>query len=141
MLRTTLVSAAAALALAVPVVSAEAAPAPTARSADAILGHWKGKVYGDNGAPAGYAAKVHIYRKNGTLHGHVTYPDYCSGKWVYLGKWNGWRHFKEKITKDPGAATCVTPVKAKVKRKDAKLKVVWTEPKTGDQGHMLAHRI
>lgn len=71
--------------------------------------------------------------------GTIVYPDYCSGKWVYKGKSDGWFKFTEKITKH--ADICVSPVRVKVKRKDAKLRVVWTEPKSGDSARMLAKRI
>ncbi|MFC4786754.1 hypothetical protein ACT8ZV_19920 [Nocardioides sp. MAHUQ-72] len=119
--------------------AAEAAPAP-ARSATSITGQWKGAVQGDDGGPAGYTAKVTITRKDGKLHGKVVYPDLCSGNWVYKGKKNGWFRFREVITKDPGAATCVSPVAVKTRRKGEKLRVVWREPESGDTGYMTAHR-
>ena len=120
---------------------AEAAPTTHARSATSIAGTWKGGVYGDNGGSAGYPAKVRIFRKDGTWHGKVTYPDVCSGKWVYKGKRNGWFRFREVITRDPGPRSCVSPVAVKTRRMGAKLRVVWREPDTGDTGYMTAHRI
>ena len=112
-----------------------------ARTATGITGTWRGGVYGDNGGSAGYAAKVSVVQRDGKLSGKVAYPGYCSGKWVFKGKANGWFKFREVITDDPGAPTCVTPVAVKVRRDGAKLRVVWREPSTGDTAHMLAHRV
>lgn len=139
MMQRTLAAAVAAVLMCTVTPSADAAPTPDTRSATSITGKWKGAVYGDNGGPAGYAAKVTITRGDGTYHGKVVYPNVCSGKWVYKGKKNGWFRFREVITNDPGGR-CVSPVSVKTRRKLAKLSVVWREPSTGDTGHMLAHR-
>ena len=142
MITRALATAAAAVLLCSAATAAEAAtPGADARTATGITGKWKGGVYGDNGGSAGYPAKVTITKRDGKLHGHVVYPDYCSGKWVYRGKKDGWFRFREVITKDPGAQTCVTPVNVKTHRVGAKLRVVWTEPSTGDSGYMNAHRL
>jgi hypothetical protein len=123
--------------LSAPIV-AEAAPTVDARAGTNITGAWKGGVYGDDGGPAGYTAKVTITKKHGTYKGTVSYPGQCSGKWVYQGKKHGWFTFREVITH--GSDRCVSPVAAKAKRTGAKLKVVWREPTTGDTGHMTAKR-
>ncbi|PUA80743.1 hypothetical protein C7S10_13425 [Nocardioides currus] len=131
---------AAAAALVGPTVAAEATVAEQARS---IAGSWKGGVYGDNGASAGYTAKVTI-RKNarGRWTGRVSYPGMCSGKWAMRGKSGGAVKFVERITRDPaGGVTCVSPVNAKVRREGAKLRVTWTEPRSGDSATMLAKKV
>lgn len=137
MMRTTLVAVATAAALIAPVAGANAAVAERSAS---IAGSWKGSVYGDNGAPAGYAAKVKLKKNaSGRWTGKVTYPGICSGTWAFRGKSGGAFKFREKITNDPaGGATCVSPVNVKAKREGAKLRVTWTEPRTGDSGTMLA---
>lgn len=139
MIRRTLVAIAATAALVAPSAGADAAVAERGAS---IAGVWKGNVLGDNGAPAGYAAKVTI-KKNakGRWAGKVSYPGFCSGTWTFKGKSGGAFTFREQITKDPaGGATCVSPVNAKVKREGAKLRVTWTEPKSGDSATMLAKK-
>ncbi|MGB0100627.1 MAG: hypothetical protein WBP61_10125 [Nocardioides sp.] len=110
-----------------------------ARAKPGVTGTWKGGVYGDDGGPAGYPAKVKITKRGGKLHGKITYPGYCSGKWVYRGKKKGWFTFREVITR--GEGTCVSPVSVKAKRVKKKLRVIWREPQTGDQGTMKAHRV
>ena len=70
MIRTTLVAVATAAALIVPVTGADAAVAERGTS---IAGTWKGGVYGDNGAEAGYTAKVTL-KKN------------AQGRWVGHGE-------------------------------------------------------
>ena len=144
MLRHTLVAGIATVALLAPTAGAADAHTTSAttghaRAGTGIIGTWKGGVYGDNGGSAGYPAKVRIFKSNGTLHGRITYPGVCSGKWVFRGKRAGWFRFREVITR--GSARCVSPVSVKTKRVDRRLKVVWREPQTGDTGHMLAHRV
>ena len=139
MLRQTLVATTATLALLAPAAVAEAGAPDHARASSGITGTWRGGVYGDAGGSAGYPAKVKISKKHGKLHGKVTYPGTCAGVWKYRGKKHGWFTFREVITKH--ASRCVTPVSAKAKRVGGKLKVVWREPQTGDQGHMTAHRV
>jgi hypothetical protein len=137
MIRTTLAALAATAVVLAPTAATGAAPAAE-RGAASITGSWKGGVYGDDGGPAGYTAKVRITKKDGKLHGKITYPEYCSGKWTFQGKRNGWFTFREKITR---GAACVSPVNVKAKRVGAELKVVWREPQTGDTGSMKARRI
>jgi hypothetical protein len=36
-----------------------------------ITGTWRGAVYGDNGAAAGYRAKVRVFKRDGQLRGKV----------------------------------------------------------------------
>ncbi len=136
MIRTTLAALAAAAVVLAPTAATSAAPSAE-RGAASITGSWKGGVYGDDGGPAGYTAKVKITKKDGRLRGKITYPEYCSGKWVFQGKKKGWFTFREKITRGTG---CVSPVNVKAKRVGAKLKVVWREPQTGDTGTMKARR-
>ena len=141
-MRKLLISSLAALTLVAPVAPLTGASASTDTSlrGKTIVGAWKGRLVGDNGAPSSYTAKVVIKKKGRGYVGKVTLPQ-CSGKWVYKGKSGKWFKFTEKITKDPGAQTCATPVKVKVKRKGAKLRVVWTEPTSGDTGTMLAKHV
>ena len=144
MLRHTLVAGIATVALLAPAAGAADAVTTTAatghdRARTGITGTWKGGVYGDSGGSAGYAAKVRIFKRNGTLHGRITYPGSCSGTWVYRGKHAGWFRFREVITR--GSARCVSPVQVKTKRMDARLKVVWREPQSGDTASMLARRV
>lgn len=141
MIRTVLVAVAATAALLTPAAVADAAPA--AEQGTSIAGTWKGGVYGDNGGAAGYTAKVTL-RKNdrGRWVGRVTYPGTCSGRWAYKGRSGASFRFRERITSDPaGGETCVSPVNVKAKREGAKLRVRWTEPRTGDSGTMLAKRV
>lgn len=136
MTRRPLVALMAALALAAPMV-----PAPAdARSSTSVTGRWKGKVLGEDGGPAGYPARVRIFRRDGELHGRVSYPDYCSGKWRFKGESGGTYAFRERITHDPGSPTCASPLQVRVRREGAKLRVLWIEPDTGDRDTMLAHR-
>lgn len=137
MIRTTLAALAATAVVLAPTATATAAAPSAERGATSITGSWKGGVYGDDGGPAGYTAKVKIFRKSGKLAGKITYPEYCSGKWVFQGKKKGWFTFREKITR---GSACVSPVAVKAKRDGAKLRVVWREPQSGDTGTMKAHR-
>jgi hypothetical protein len=141
MLRHTLVAGIATVALLAPAAGADAVTTAAGhdRARAGITGTWKGGVYGDSGGSAGYPAKVRIFKRNGTLHGRISYPGSCSGKWVFRGKHAGWFRFREVITR--GSARCVSPVSVKTKRVDRRLKVVWREPQTGDTGYMLAHRV
>ena len=52
-------------------VLAPAATAAPAEAGTAITGTWKGQVFGDNGADAGYRARVRIVKRNGELRGRV----------------------------------------------------------------------
>lgn len=143
MIRTTGVAATAAVALLVPAGAAHAELPGTAERGTSIAGTWKGGVYGDNGGVAGYAAKVTL-KKNarGRWVGRVSYPGTCSGRWASLGRSGGWFRFRERITNDPaGGETCVSPVNAKVKREGARLRVTWTEPRSGDSATMLANKV
>ena len=143
MIRTTGVVATAAIALLVPVGSAGATLPGTAERGTSIAGTWKGGVYGDNGGAAGYTAKVTL-RKNdrGRWVGRVTYPGTCSGRWAYKGRSGASFRFRERITKDPaGGETCVSPVDVRARREGARLRVTWTEPRSGDTGTMLAKRV
>ena len=139
MIRTTLAAVSAAGVLLAPAATGAAtAAAPAAeRGAASITGTWRGGVYGDDGGPAGYTAKVKVFKKDGKLAGKISYPEYCSGKWVFQGKKKGWFTFREKITR---GSACVSPVAVKAKRDGAKLRVVWREPRTGDVGTMKARR-
>jgi hypothetical protein len=136
MIKTALAAIAATAVLLAPTSPAAAGTVPE-RGGAAITGTWKGSVHGDEGGPASYPAKVKITKKDGRYHGKITYPGACKGKWNFRGKKGGWFTFREIISSGP----CVSPVSAKVKRVGAKLKVVWREPQTGDQGFMRAHRI
>ncbi|KRF36433.1 hypothetical protein [Nocardioides sp. Soil805] len=143
MIRTTGVVATTAIALLVPVGAADATLPGTAERGTSIAGTWKGSVYGDNGAAAGYAAKVTL-RKNdrGRWVGRVTYPGTCSGRWTFKGRSGGAYRFRERITRDPaGGETCVSPVNVKARRDGARLKVTWTEPRSGDSATMRAKRV
>lgn len=139
MIRTTLAGLVTAAVVLVPTATATGAAPDTeqARGKAGITGSWKGGVYGDDGGPAGYTAKVKIFKRDGKLAGKITYPEYCSGKWIFQGKKKGWFTFREKITR---GSACVSPVNVKAKRDGAKLRVVWREPQTGDTGTMRAHR-
>lgn len=146
MIRSTGVAATAAvatLAMLVPAGAAEAALPGSAERGTSIAGAWKGGVYGDEGGTAGYAAKVTL-KKNarGRWVGKVSYPGTCSGRWAFKGRSGGWFRFRERITEDPaGGATCVSPVNAKVRREGSKLRVTWTEPRSGDRATMLAKKV
>ncbi|GAB2450310.1 hypothetical protein GCM10027062_34370 [Nocardioides hungaricus] len=137
MIRKTLAALATVAVVLAPTATATGAVPDTERAAAGITGSWKGGVYGDDGGPAGYTAKVKIFKKGGKLAGKITYPKYCSGKWTFQGKRNGWFTFREKITR---GSACVSPVSAKAKRVGKKLKVVWREPQTGDTASMKARR-
>jgi hypothetical protein len=142
MIRTTGVVATAAIALLVPVGSADATLPGSAERGTSIAGTWKGGVYGDNGGAAGYSAKVTL-RKNdrGRWVGRVAYPGTCSGRWSFKGRSGGSFRFRERITNDPaGGETCVSPVNVRTRREGAKLRVTWTEPRSGDSATMLAKR-
>lgn len=141
-MRTTVIATAiASLALIAPSAPASAATtddAAQARAGKSIAGKWKGAVYGDNGGPAGYTAKVVIKKKGKKFTGKVNYPGFCKGKWAYKGKSGKWFKFTEKITT---GTQCVSPVKVKVKLANGKLKVQWTEPQSGDRATMKAKRM
>ena len=142
MIRTAALAATATIAVLVPVGGADAALPGPAERGTSIAGTWKGGVYGDNGAAAGYTAKVTL-KKNarGRWVGKVSYPGTCSGRWAFQGRGGGWFRFRERITDDPaGGETCVSPVNAKVTREGRKLRVRWTEPRSGDSATMLARR-
>lgn len=133
----------AAIALLVPVGGADAALPGTAERGTSIAGTWKGGVYGDNGGAAGYTAKVRLAKNaRGRWMGRVTYPGTCSGRWAFTGRSAGWFRFRERITDDPaGGETCVSPVNVKVRREGARLRVRWTEPRSGDSATMLAKKV
>jgi hypothetical protein len=119
-----------------------AAPAATAAPAEAgtrVTGTWKGAVYGDNGASAGYRAKVRIVKRNGTLRGKVASGG-CYGVWRFKGRSGGTYRFTEVITRDTNGGRCVKRVAVKVRRDGAKLRVVWREPTSGDSATMLARK-
>jgi hypothetical protein len=128
------------VALVVPV--SLAAPAATAAPAEAgtrVTGTWKGAVYGDNGASAGYRAKVRIFTRNGALRGKVASGG-CYGVWRFKGRSGGTYRFTEVITRDTNGGRCVKRVAVKVRRDGAKLRVVWREPTSGDSATMLARK-
>ena len=121
-----------------------AVTAPTATAADAragtrITGTWKGAVYGDNGASAGYKARVRIVKRDGRLRGKVSSGG-CIGVWRFKGRSNGWYRFTEVITRDTTGGRCVERVAVKARRDGARLRVVWREPRTGDTATMRARR-
>ena len=93
-------------------------------------------MFGDNGADAGYTARVRIFKRNGELRGRVASGG-CYGVWRYRGRSNGWYRFAEVITRNT-TGDCVKRVAVKVRRDDAKLRVVWRERTTGDTATMLA---
>ena len=114
------------------------APAGTAQAAGLkITGRWVGTV-----KQAGfddYRVRVRIFRNDaGQLRGRVVYPNQCSGVWKFRKRENGWTKFTEVITDDPGTLTCVPRLRVKVKRVDAKLRIVWTYD--GKTSTTLAHR-
>ena len=132
-----LVALVAALSLSV-VAPSSASDTTLARSSTSVRGTWKGLV---TDGSATYHARVRIFKRNGKLHGRIHYPDAptCTGIWVYRRTENGWRHFVEKITIDPGKTSCVQRLHVKVKRRDARLRVVWTYH--ARTARMLAHRV
>ena len=103
-------------------VLAPAATAAPAEAGTAITGTWKGPVFGDNGADAGYRARVRIVKRNGELRGRVASGG-CYGVWRYRGRSNGWYRFVEVITRNT-TGDCARRVAVKVRRDDAKLRVV-----------------
>lgn len=126
------------VALLVPVsLTAPAATAAPAEAGARVTGTWKGAVYGDNGAAAGYSAKVRIFTRNGSLRGKVASGG-CYGVWRFKGRSAGTYRFTEVITRDTNGGRCVKRVSVKVHRDGAKLRVVWREPSSGDSATMLA---
>ena len=128
------------VALLVPV--ALTAPAATAAPAEAgtrLPGTGKGAVFGDNGAAAGYRAKVRIAKRYGTLRGKIAYGG-CYGVWRFKGRSGGTYRFTEVITRDTIGGRCVDRVAVKARRDGAKLRVVWREPSSGDTATMLARK-
>ena len=119
-------------------VLAPSATAAPAEAGTAVAGTWKGQVFGDKGADAGYSARVRIFKRNGELRGRVASGG-CYGVWRYRGRSNGWYRFAEVITRNT-TGDCVKRVAVKVRRDDAKLRVVWRERTTGDTARMLARR-
>lgn len=104
-----------------------------------VTGTWRGMV-SQEGISEDYPARVRIFRNDaGRLRGRITYPDVCSGVWKFRVRENGWRKFTEIITDDPGEVSCVPRLRVKVKRVDAKLRVVWTHD--GTKATMLARRV
>lgn len=129
------------VALLVPVsLTAPAATAAPAEAGSKITGTWKGKVYGDNGAAAGYAAKVTITKRAGKLHGKVSAGG-CHGVWRFKGRSGAWYRFTEVITRDTTGGNCVKRVSVKARRDGAKLRVVWREPTSGDTATMRARKV
>ena len=114
-------------------------PASVLAPAAAVTGAWKGQVFGDNGADAGYRARVRIFKRNGELRGRVASGG-CYGVWRYRGRSNGWYRFAEVITRNT-TGDCVKRVAVKVRRDDAKLRVVWRERTSGDTATMLADKV
>ncbi|PKH37366.1 hypothetical protein SAMN05192575_101331 [Nocardioides alpinus] len=128
------------VALLVPVsLTAPAATAAPAEAGTRITGTWKGAVFGDNGADAGYRAKVRIVKRDGKLRGRIAYGG-CYGTWRFKGRSGGTYRFTEVITRDTTGGNCVKRVAVKVKRDGAKLRVVWREPTSGDTATMLARK-
>ena len=129
------------VALLVPVsLTAPAATAAPAEAGTRVTGTWKGKVFGDNGAAAGYGARVRIFTRDGQLHGKVASGG-CYGVWRFKGRSNGWYRFTEVITRDTTGGNCVKRVKVKVMREGVKLRVQWREPTSGDTATMLARKV
>ncbi|CUR56880.1 exported hypothetical protein [metagenome] len=127
------------VALLVPVSLAPPAANAAAEAGTTITGTWKGKVFGDNGAAAGYGAKVRISRRDGKLRGKVSSGG-CHGVWRYKGRSAGWYRFTEVITRDTTGGNCAPRVAVKARRDGAKLRVVWREPRSGDTATMLARK-
>ena len=121
-------------------VSVPAATAATTEAGTRITGTWKGSVFGDNGATAGYQAKVRIFKRDGRLRGKVAAGG-CIGVWRFKGRSNGWHRFTEVITRDTTGGNCAKRVAVKVRRDGAKLRVVWREPASGDTATMLARGV
>ena len=105
-----------------------------------ITGTWRGAVYGDDGAAAGYRAKVRVFKRDGQLRGKVAAGG-CYGVWRFQGRRNGWYRFTEVITRDTTGGRCVERVAVKARRDGAKLRVIWREPRSGDTATMLARRV
>ena len=136
----TVLSALTTVALLVPVpLMAPAATAAPAEAGTSITGTWKGKVFGDNGAAAGYRAKVRIVKRDGKLRGKVAAGG-CYGVWRFKGRSGSTFRFTEVITRDTTGGRCVKKVSVKVSREDGKLRVVWREPTSGDTATMLARK-
>lgn len=135
----TLVALAASGALLVPATAATATtPSADAKAGGSIAGTWKGGVHGDEGASAGYKAKVKVVKKSGKWKAKIAYPKYdCKGTWKFKGKSGKKFRFVEKITTGP----CVDGVKVVAQRKGSKLLVKWTEPATGDTATMKAKKV
>ena len=139
-MRSTLLSVLTTVALVVPVsLSAPAATAAPAEAGSSVTGTWKGNVFGDNGASAGYDAKVRISKRNGTLRGKVSAGG-CFGVWRFKGRSSGSYRFTEVITRDTTGGRCVKRVAVKVRRDGGKLRVTWREPTSGDTATMLARK-
>lgn len=137
MLKKSLIALAATGVLLAPAAAATAVPTGAERGGSSIEGKWKGGVYGDAGAAAGYSAKVKIVKKQGTLKAKISYPKYgCTGTWKFKGKSGGTYKFVEKIKSGP----CVDNVKVTAKRDGGKLAVTWTEPSSGDHATMKASK-
>ncbi|WP_374456082.1 hypothetical protein [Nocardioides sp.] len=129
------------VALLVPVsLTAPTATAAPAEAGTRITGTWKGKVFGDNGAAAGYRAKVRITKRSGELHGKVSSGG-CHGVWRFKGRSGTWYRFTEVITRDTTGGNCVKKVAVKARRDGARLRVVWREPKSGDTATMRARKV
>ena len=129
------------VALVAPVsLSAPASSATAAEAGTRVTGTWKGSVYGDNGASAGYRARVRIFTRDGKLRGRVASGG-CYGVWRFQGRSGGWSRFTEVITRDTNGGNCVERVAVKVRRDGARLRVVWREPSSGDTATMLARRV
>jgi hypothetical protein len=127
-LLTTLLACAAALA---PATAAEA------QAGTRITGRWVGAVKQEGFDP--YRAKVRIFRTDaGVLRGRIVYAT-CSGVWKFRTRQNGWTKFTEVITEDPGEMNCVPRLAVKVKRVDAKLRIVWIYE--GERATALARRV
>ena len=89
-MRTSMLTVLTTVALVVPVsLTAPAATAAPAEAGASVTGTWKGSVFGDNGAAAGYDAKVRIFKRDGKLRGKVASGG-CFGVWRFRGRSNGW---------------------------------------------------
>ena len=114
------------------------APATVAEAQEGskITGRWVGKVSQSGFDP--YRAKLRIVRNDdGRLRGRIVYAN-CSGVWKYRDTDAGWTKFTEVITDDPGKTSCVPRLSVKVKRVDARLRIVWTYD--GEKATALARR-
>ncbi len=95
-----------------------------AQAAERITGRWVGMVQQDGFDP--YRVRVRIFRNDaGVLQGRLAYPN-CSGVWKFRKREYGWTKFTEIIREDPGEVSCVPRLGVKVKRVDARLRIVWT---------------